>query len=183
MKSVTAVRAIFIGALSFCAASALNAQSAALLQAQNDAFNSSRAAFAAHNYDAAEAALLANNVSPKNTPHWEREAGSVLTRMAFSFHMDGDSDATGAIAKRALAHFKKAEAGFGSDIDPAEIADECEQAGYLCENLLGDRAAAKLCYQKAVKLSPKTGHAAELLDMLLRTEAEEAKKKAYVPEN
>jgi len=183
MKLATLVRVILVGAFCACAPAAMQAQPAAVLQAKADAFSAGKAAFAAHNYDAAEAALLAGNVSPKNTPHWEREAGSALMRMAFSLHNDGDSAATTAIAQRALAHFKKAEATFGSDIDPAEIADECEQAGYLCEYLLGDRDAARVCYQKAVRLSPNTGHAAQLLDMLLRTQAEEAKKKGYVPEN
>jgi tetratricopeptide (TPR) repeat protein len=183
MKIVTLVRAILLGAFYACVPVAIEAQPAAVLQGKADAFSAGKAAFAAHDFDTAEAALLAGNVSPKNTPHWERESGSALMRMAFSLRNDGDSAATTAIAQRALAHFKKAEATFGADIDPAEIADECEQAGYLCEYLLGDRDAARTFYLKAVKLSPNTGHAAQLLDMLLRTQAEEAKKKAFVPEN
>ncbi len=141
----------------------------------------SDADFRAHNYARAEATLLAANQSPSGTPRWHCESGAALMRVAFAFRARFDAVTATDVAQRALAHLKQAEQGFGPKTDPAELANENEMAGYLCEHLLGDRTQAKRYYQAAVNLSPKSGHAAELLAAILVSEAEEAKKRNYVP--
>jgi tetratricopeptide (TPR) repeat protein len=151
------------------------------LRKKEQAFADSDAHFRAHNYKEAEAILFAANQAASGTPQWHHESGAALMRVAFGFHAQADANTATDVARHALAHLQQADQAYDSNADPAEVANENELMGFLFENLLGDRAAAKRCYQKAVKLSPQTGHAAELLDTILRTEAEELSKKNYIP--
>ena len=155
---------------------------AALLNKQQ-AFINSQAQFTAHNFAAAESVLEAANLATTGTPRWHFESGFSLSQMAFRFKSQGDAATSGAIARLALAHFALAEQTYSATTTPGEIANEKEQAGYVYQFLLGDRATAKTLYQAAVSLSPKTGGAPALLAAIIASEAAEAQKNASAKGN
>jgi len=155
-----------------------------VFQKKAQAFADSRGHFVSHDYAKAETALLAGNQAKAGTPQWHCESGFSLMQMAFAFQAQSDAVTSSAIARLALAHLQQADRAYGTGANASEIATEKELTGFLCENLLGDRNAAKTYYQAAVNLSPSTsGHAAESLAAIVRTEKEETRKRSRAPGN
>lgn len=152
-----------------------NVNLAAVFQAKQNAYANSAALFASHSYPAAVAALEAGNISAANTAEWHLESGCQLIQMALEFREQGDLATSGQIAQMALPEFVSAESGFSSSTSAGERANELINLAFAYENLLGNRAQALACYQRAAAVAPTNPQALAGMSRLTRALAVEAR--------
>lgn len=144
-------------------------------QAKLSTYAESTSLFAGHNYSAATVLLESGNVSPANTAEWHLESASQLTQMALDFRQQGDLATSGQIAQMALPEFAMAENNFSASTSAGEKATEQIELAFAYENLLGDRAQALACYQRAATIFPGNPQAQAGLARLTKALAVEAR--------
>ncbi len=146
---------ITVGALfSLISAVAQPAQGGASRATQTkQALTAAASAFKAGNDDQGEAALAGTARSPAGSSSWHTELGSQLARLADVQKAAGAPKDAIRAAQRAVAHLTTAANATGGT-DQLGAALALQQAGYISENFLGDRAAARKFYQQALAFVP-----------------------------
>jgi hypothetical protein len=143
-------------------------------RAKQQALLESLPLFVAENWGDAEALLHQANTNNNGTPEWNFEAGGNLVEVASALDNQNQGALAAKVARLALVHFSKAEAGYGASANPIAVAHVRERLGYVYEHYLGDRKSAEAYYASAVALSPTTGFAAQRLAFLQQVDAQEA---------
>jgi tetratricopeptide (TPR) repeat protein len=143
---------------------------------KQDAVLASLEYFQAQQFSAGIGVLTSRNINPRGSAAWNVETAVMLIRAADALRLQGNFIDEAAVLASARAAFAQAEALFTAATPPQERANEQELLGRLAERL-GDRAGARQYYQIALTLSPGTGQAGDLLEMINRTLAEVARKR------
>lgn len=141
---------------------AVDAKQRANVRAQ--VFDDSLSLFAAHDYENAVNALVANNIEKSGTLAWSLETANKLTQMALYFRLQHDYRTTLAVANRALGVLR-GTVGTSSALSAPSLqqAQVGELAGFIYEDIFHDLDSAKANYQQALTVNPASKKASDAL--------------------